>query len=447
MAQEVAIWIEGEPRTPRHDYVAYIVFDVVLGVPYVWPEHREDWASFEGLKIGYAAEEVPESDAWIPSSGFLSQTELTHSGVNIWSDGTPIPCCSSGRLPFGVAAANSDRLLSDWWSWIFWTVTRLEEHQPHSVQLDRMNRFIGKRSIAYQEGWLRRPEVEARILEWAETVKIAPAKGTYKVRPTIDVDSAYAYLHRSAIRNVGSIARDVFTGQGRRLRERWNVWFNGQQDPYDTYDWLESVHRQHNVRATFFFLMADRGDYDRPVHWSQPGMTGLIRKIASTADIGIHPGVEGHNAEDSRRMFEEIQRLSRAVEAPIARARQHYLLQRCPASWNRLEEVGISHDYSLGYADVIGFRSGMSRPYKAFDAVANRLLDLTIHPTAAMDATLNRYMGLSPEQALDALERLADEVKAVDGELTLLWHNETVSECNEWEGWRAVYEQVFERVC
>ena len=310
-----------------------------------------------------------------------------------------------------------------------------------------MNRFIGKQSIAYQEGWLRRPEVEARILEWAETVKIAPAKGTYKVRPTIDVDSAYAYLHRSAIRNVGSIARDVFTGQGRRLRERWNVWFNGQQDPYDTYDWLESVHRQHNVRATFFFLMADRGDYDRPVHWSQPGMTGLIRKIASTADIGIHPGVEGHNAEDSRRMFAEIQRLSRAVEAPIARARQHYLLQRCPASWNRLEEVGISHDYSLGYADVIGFRSGMSRPYKAFDAVANRLLDLTIHPTAAMDATLNRYMGLSPEQALDALERLADEVKAVDGELTLLWHNETVSECNEWEGWRAVYEQVFERVC
>ena len=35
----------------------------------------------------------------------------------------------------------------------------------------------------------------------------------------------------------------------------------------------------------------------------------------------------------------------------------------------------------------------------------------------------------------------------VDGVLTLLWHNETVSECNEWQGWRTVYEQVFERVC
>ena len=64
-----------------------------------------------------------------------------------------------------------------------------------------------------------------------------------------------------------------------------------------------------------------------------------------------------------------------------------------------------------------------------------------------MDATLNRYMGLSPEQALDTLENLANEVKDVQGELTLLWHNETVSECNEWRGWRSVYEQVFNRVC
>ena len=73
----------------------------------------------------------------------------------------------------------------------------------------------------------------------------------------------------------------------------------------------------------------------------------------------------------------------------------------------------------MGYADHIGFRAGMSRPYKAYDVAANRPLDLTIHPTAAMDATLNRYMGLSPGQALDALEQLAGEVKAVDGELTL----------------------------
>ena len=447
MAQEVAIWIEGEPRTPRHDYVAYIVFDVVLGIPCIWPENREEWKAFQGLKVGYGAEQIPESDAWIPSCGFLSQSELTHPSENIWSEMTPIAGCSSGRLPFGVAAVDGNQLVSDWWSWVFWMVTRLEEYQPQTGQLDRMNRFIGRQSVAHREGWLTRPEVEARIMEWSETVKIKPVKGTYKVRPTVDVDSAYAYLHRSTMRNWGSIARDVVTGQGGRLRERWNVWFNGQQDPYDTYDWLESIHRTHDLRATFFFLMADRGDYDRPVHWKQPAMTELIRKIASTSDIGIHPGVESHNASSSERMTSEIQRLAEAVEKPITCARQHYLLQRYPHSWNRLVEVGISHDYSMGYADQFGFRAGMSRPYRAFDVVANCPLNLTIHPTAAMDATLNRYMGLTPNQALDALEQLAQEVKAVDGQLTLLWHNETVSECNGWKGWRAVYEQVFERVC
>ena len=145
-------------------------------------------------------------------------------------------------------------------------------------------------------------------------------------------------------------------------------------------------------------------------------MTELIDKITSTADIGIHPGVESHNAKSSGRMTREIQRLEEVSEAPITRARQHYLLQRYPDSWNRLEEVGILHDYSMGYADLIGFRSGMSRPYKAFDAVANCPLNLTIHPTAAMDATLNRYMGLTPNQALKALEQLlvAERVRVAE---------------------------------
>ena len=74
-------------------------------------------------------------------------------------------------------------------------------------------------------------------------------------------------------------------------------------------------------------------------------------------------------------------------------------------------------------------------------------MNLVLHPVAAMDATLNRYMHLSPDEALDALEQLAREVKSVEGTLTLLWHNETVAELNEWVGWRAVYEQAFERVC
>ena len=60
---------------------------------------------------------------------------------------------------------------------------------------------------------------------------------------------------------------------------------------------------------------------------------------------------------------------------------------------------------------------------------------------------LTEVVAQREELVLDALELLAKEVKAVDGVLTLLWHNETVSECNEWKGWRTVYEQVFERVC
>jgi hypothetical protein len=301
--------------------------------------------------------------------------------------------------------------------------------------------------MAHAEGWLLRPEVEVRIRAWAASIGITPRPHSYSVQPTIDVDSAFAYRNRSPWRTAAATGKDVLFGRTARLAKRWRVLVRGEQDPYDTYEWLESVHAAHGLKARYFFLLADRGPYDRPVDWRQPGMRALVRRLAQSADMGIHPGVASHDSSNAERLKAEISRMEGLSNVPVQHARQHYLLQRIPSTWRRLEAAGIHHDHSLGYADHIGFRAGMSRPFRAFDATSNRMLNLTIHPVSAMDATLNRYMGLTPNQALDALEQLAREVKDVDGVLTLLWHNETVSECDEWKGWRTVYEQVFERVC
>ena len=447
MAEPVNLWTAGAP-TPRHAYVAYIVFDVVLGLPFRWCTSVSEWEQHQGVKVQYGG--TPNADlgaAWIPSSGLLEGNALECPAWNTWSDeeGPGVP--GKGRLPFGVANVADARVDADWWSWVFWTVTRMEEYNAPASAFDGMGRFQATASMAHAEGWLLRPEVEVRIRAWARAIGLTPEHSTYKVHPTIDVDSAYAYRHRSVWRTAGAVGKDIIHGRIGRLAERWRVLVHGQHDPYDTYEWLESVHAAHGLKARYFFLLADRGPHDTPVHWRQLGMHALVQRLLQSASVGIHPGVASHDSADTARLEREVNRLKELSKAPVQHARQHFLLQRFPSTWRRLEAAGIQHDHSMGYADHIGFRAGMSRPYKAFDAAANRPLDLTIHPTAAMDATLNRYMGLSPEQALDALERLAGEVKAVDGELTLLWHNETVSECNEWKGWRSVYEQAFERVC
>lgn len=448
MAESVNLWVASGAVSPRHEYVAYIVFDVVLGLPYRWYKTNSDWRTSDGLKVQYGGT-LPEAmnAAWVPASGLLEGTAIEHSALNTWSDeeGPSVP--GQGRLPFGVPNASEARADADWWSWVFWMVTRMEECTAFESAFDGMGRFQASASMAHSEGWLLRPEVEARIWSWASSIGLTPRPDTYTVRPTIDVDSAYAYRHRSTLRTWGATAKDLISGNTARLAERYRVLVHRQPDPYDTYEWLESLHAACGLKARYFFLLADRGPHDRPVNWRQPGLRTLVQRLSKSAFIGIHPGVASHESSDFNRLKTEINRLEELSNGPVQHARQHYLLQRLPETWRRLEAAGIRHDHSLGYADHIGFRAGMSRPFRAFDVTANRTMDLTIHPVSAMDATLNRYMGFTPNQALDALEQLAQNVKAVDGVLTLLWHNETVSECNEWKGWRAVYEQVFERVC
>ena len=448
MAESVSVWVATGAVTPRHQYVAYIIFDVVIGCSFHWFESHLQWEQSDGLKIQYGGEQQTDIDAvWIPACGLLEGKELDHPARRTWSDAAGLGVPGIGRLPFGVANSTADRIDADWWSWVFWMVTRLEEYHDSDNAYDSMGRFQGRASMAYQEDWLKRPEVEVRIRAWASSVFLRPTPLTYKVNPTIDVDSAFAYRHRSVMRTVGSTLKDLSAGSTVLLAERFRVLIFGEPDPYDTYNWLESIHEAFSLRARYFFLLADRGPYDKPVDWRQPGMKALVQRLTQSSSTGIHPSVASHSASNVDRLKMEIRRLERVSRTAVNHSRQHYLLQRIPETWRRLEEVGIEHDYSLVYADRIGFRAGMSRSFRAFDAVANRPLKLTIHPVAAMDATLNRYMGLSPEQALDTLENLANEVKDVQGELTLLWHNETVSECNEWRGWRSVYEQVFNRVC
>ena len=89
-----------------------------------------------------------------------------------------------------------------------------------------------------------------------------------------------------------------------------------------------------------------------------------------------------------------------------------------------------------------GFKSGMCRPYPAFDLVADVELPLTLHPVIAMDSSLKSYLSLSPNQAVELVAKLNDEVRNLGGQMITLFHNTSVSDFEEWKGWRQAYEEI-----
>ena len=59
-------------------------------------------------------------------------------------------------------------------------------------------------------------------------------------------------------RNLGGFCRSLPRESGHYLLDRWDVLFNKKKDPFDSYEWLDSLHLYCRTRAYYFFLLAKK---------------------------------------------------------------------------------------------------------------------------------------------------------------------------------------------
>jgi len=69
---------------------------------------------------------------------------------------------------------------------------------------------------------------------------------------------------------------------------------------------------------------------------------------------------------------------------------------------------------------------------------------LKIFPFQIMDVTLNEYLKLNVEEAIEKIKSIIQKVKDVNGTFISLWHNESLSDHGHWRGWEPVYEKMLE---
>jgi hypothetical protein len=160
--------------------------------------------------------------------------------------------------------------------------------------------------------------------------------------------------------------------------------------------------------------------------------------MSTTCEIGIHPSFKSNSYEFY--LHNEIERLESIIKKRVHLSRQHFLILKFPYTYQTLIGQEISDDYTMGFADVIGFRAGTARPFKWFDLTKNEITNLTVHPFVFMDGTLNDYMKLTPDQAIKQIDLLYQEVKEYGGEFSFIWHNETIGEYGIWKDWSKVFE-------
>ncbi len=418
--------------TPRFKYAANFLLGELCGFELGFSNSTGEFASYDGPKLSYYESSIANELNVIPH-GLLFEKGIRPQNIALtkWNDIPAIFKNANPEIAFDVFSAT------------FFLLSRYEEYLPHIA--DTYNRFEADSSLAFQNKFLHLPVINL----WAAELKkilltkypaLKHREKRYEYISTIDIDNAWAFKHKGFMRTGGAYLRSLIHMDLTDIKERAMTLAGRMHDPYDTYDLLLGVQEEFKLKMIYFILLGNYGVNDKNVSANNFSFQALIKQLADYADTGIHPSF-GSN-ESINQVKIEVSRLSQVTHKPVTKSRQHFLKLHFPETYKNLISCGILEDYTMGYASQVGFRAGVCTPFKWYDMDLEQESPLTVYPFAIMDATLLYYMKLSPQEAIAKCGEIIEQIKKVNGTCITVWHNETIGNWRQWNGWQDVYREV-----
>ncbi len=433
--------------SPRVEYIVSTLLNAIGLNEILFTNDQIFYENSSALKCNYSDNPIAKQELWIQPCTLLfeqgihkqkidfSKWNTTLTGVNFNSDSNKLPCffpTTKGDLPFDIFAAS------------FYLLTRYEEYLPHTN--DMYGRYAHENSIAFQQDFLKIPLVNFWLKELKEITKqknpeIQFSTSAFKFIPTYDIDIAWSYLHKGFVRNLGGLLKDFSKQKWSPVKERIQVLLRKKKDPFDSYDWLHTLHESKEVQPIYFFLLAQKNrGYDKNILPENVALQQLIKVHSGKYKVGIHPSWQ--SGEDEQILKEETALLEKITGRNIYQSRQHYIRMTLPDTYRKLLSVGITNDYSMGYGSINGFRASYCLPYKWYDLQSEKTTNLTIHPFCYMDANSFYEQHFTAEQSLEEMKYYYQIVKEVNGELITIWHNHFLGADKTFEGWKEIYDKM-----
>lgn len=323
----------------------------------------------------------------------------------------------------------------------FFMLTRWEEIV--NEKRDKHGRFMATDSIAYKYGFLHRPIVNEYIeLLWTLFEKagfnLKRKDNQFELIPTHDIDWLEMKNHRwnSFKAVVHSIVKK------RSFFQAFDYLSNLIcRNPFDTFNFLIEQSRKQNLTSHFYFMAAgaEISIYNRRNYLYDKSFCRILYKIkVSNNVIGFHPSYfTATNLHEWENEFKELI----TVTGNVTEGRQHYLMVNVPETLRIWDNMGMSIDSSLGYADHEGFRCGTGNEYHFFDVKKRQVMNLIERPLIIMDGTLAGYRKLDVTKSLDCFKYYIEMGKRYNMPITILFHNSSfVSPM--WKGWKQLYKKI-----
>ena len=95
--------------------------------------------------------------------------------------------------------------------------------------------------------------------------------------PTYDIDEAYSYKHKGYFRNIRAIRKALFKGKFGKVSERIRVLRGEESDPFNSYEWMDNLHREYKLNPRYFFLVPGKlSNYDRNILPRKKALKSLL---------------------------------------------------------------------------------------------------------------------------------------------------------------------------
>ena len=421
MARSGVVNVYIKDISSRASWIFKLIIEDLLGQQLVLTKDVSVVNSGEYPSINYSTKSLPGIPTITPA-GLLSETGLSDQNISVSEyEGFPVFYnVEEGDLPF------------DPFSMAFYLVSRYEEYLP--FEADKHGRFSYTSSLAFKNDFLGIALVNRLAQTIGDLLKkhypdILFQTGEYQFIPTIDIDIAFAHLGKGLVRTYGAMAKLLMKGDITEIRSRIKTMKGRTKDPYDNFMFINEVCEEYSLRPLYFVLAGDRGCYDRNLSPKNKDFAYLLMELDNLGELGVHPSYGSNN--DPQKLKKEINRIQSVTGNTITKSRQHYVRLSFPDTYSMLIENIIKEDYSMGYADISGFRASIASPYKYYNLLEEKETSLIVYPFMFMDSTLSDYLGLKPDEYEDAVSPIIEEVKACKGTLIGIWHNYALSDDDE----------------
>ncbi|MBI2541586.1 polysaccharide deacetylase family protein [Candidatus Woesearchaeota archaeon] len=369
-----------------------------------------------------------------------------------------IPCSDDfigkiGKWPYKKAGQNTVFSI-DIISMSFFLLTRQEEID--NKKRDKHERFDHSETIL--KDFIKVPiinnyvrHLEGLIIEGLKKQGLPILKKTHwpkgeelAVSLTHDVDVLYKYsfigclveTKKAAILLLGLNIKKAFS-----VLADMAMFLIANKKPYWQMLNVAEFEQKYGFKSTFYICGKRRHRLDPNYDAGSKEIKDAVRKLHSMGfEIGVHGSYTSYL--DFKKLSEEKEILEESLGGKISGNRQHFGRFEVPYTW-RIHDKLFYYDSTAGYINMSGFRASICFPFKAYDALENKKLNLLEIPFTTSDGTLFGPMNLGKEDAWQDTKNLMDEVKKNNGVVVLDWHQRTIYE-KDYPGYWEVYINAVE---